>query len=165
MEKNLIRAILAHDSQWGVGKDGDLPWPKNSEDMKWFKQCTTGNTVIMGRKTWDSLPKKPLPNRLNAVVTSRDLESNECIIADMEGMLKLVPFMKNSETYFKDIWVIGGPQLVKTMIPYIDEMWLNNVGGDYECDTFLDQTVITELFAPFDVEEKTHSTITKWRKK
>ena len=59
----MIRAILAHDAYWGIGKDGDLPWPKNPDDLKWFKECTEGGVVVMGKTTWDSLPNKPLPKR------------------------------------------------------------------------------------------------------
>ena len=68
----MIRAILACDQDWGIGKDGDLPWPHNPDDLKWFKEQTTGSVVAMGKRTWDSLPTKPLPNRNNVVVTSSE---------------------------------------------------------------------------------------------
>ena len=67
----MIRGILAHDKECVIGKDGGLPWPKNSEDLKWFKECTEHSIVVMGRKTWESLPFK-LPNRDTVVVTSSD---------------------------------------------------------------------------------------------
>ena len=103
MEKNMIRAILAHDSQWGIGKNGDLPWPKNSEDLKWFKECTTGCTVMMGRGTWESLKFKPLPNRTNAIVTSQNIQGAQRVCCCRHGRYaeKLAPLMKDSETYFK----------------------------------------------------------------
>ena len=161
MEKNMIRAILAHDSQWGIGKDGDLPWPKNSEDLKWFKECTTGCTVMMGRNTWESLPFKPLPNRINAIVTSQNIEGSlGCVVADMKSMLKILPQMKAQ----KDIWVIGGAQLVESMLYYIDEIWLNDVGGDYNCDTFLPKEQIMKQFSATSCEVKSFGTITKWIK-
>ena len=62
-----IKAILACDADWGIGKDGDLPWPHNPADLKWFKQSTLNHTVVMGKATWDSLPVKPLPNRVNVL--------------------------------------------------------------------------------------------------
>jgi|TARA_B110000259_G_scaffold117433_1_gene133671 dihydrofolate reductase len=161
MEKNMIRAILAHDSQWGIGKNGDLPWPKNSEDLKWFKECTTGCTVMMGRGTWESLKFKPLPNRTNAIVTSQNIQGAQgCVVADMKSMLKILPQMKAQ----KNVWIIGGAQLIQSMIPYIDEIWLNDVGGDYECDTFLPQDTITKLFYAKSWEVKSFGTITKWSK-
>jgi dihydrofolate reductase len=162
MEKNMIRAILAHDSEWGIGKDNSLPWPKNSEDLKWFKECTTGSTIMMGRNTWESLPFKPLPNRINAIVTSqRTKDTLGCIVADMKGMLKILPQMKAQ----KDIWVIGGAQLFDGMLPYIDEIWLNNVGGNYNCDTFLPKEKVIQMYYIGDVEEKSFGIVTKWLKK
>jgi dihydrofolate reductase len=69
-----VKAILAHDEKYGVGKNGGLPWPHNPADMKWFRECTDGHIVIMGRKTWESLGNKKLPNRTNIVVTRSKLE-------------------------------------------------------------------------------------------
>ena len=63
----MIKAILACDEDWGIGKDGELPWPHNSADLKWFKENTTGGVVVMGKSTWDSLPFKPLPKRENII--------------------------------------------------------------------------------------------------
>ena len=66
----MISAIVAVDENWGIGFNGQL-LEHIPEDMKFFKKITTGNVVIMGRKTWESLPIKPLPDRLNLVVTSK----------------------------------------------------------------------------------------------
>ncbi|MDB9980531.1 dihydrofolate reductase [bacterium] len=163
MEKNVIRAILAHDANWGIGKNGDLPWPKNNEDLKWFKETTSGDVVIMGRNTWDSLPFKPLPNRTNVIVTTQDIKGAlGNIVVDMKSLLKILPQIKFGN---KDIWVIGGAQLVEGMMPYIDEFWLNNVDGDYECDTFLPKRKIEKLYSVYNVEIKSFGKITKWVKK
>lgn len=157
MEKNLIRAILAHDAYWGIGKNGDLPWPKNSEDLKWFKECTDGGVVVMGGSTWRSLPRKPLPNRENVVITRRDdIEAD--VVVDMRSALKILPQMNFS----KDVWIIGGANILTQLLSYCDELWLNNVGGDYECDVFLPKQKITELFQPGDTETKSFGIITKW---
>ena len=76
----MIKAILACDQDWGIGKDGDLPWPHNTEDLKWFKESTIGGVVVMGKSTWNSLPRKPLPNRKNIIITSseQDKEQDGC---------------------------------------------------------------------------------------
>ena len=66
----MIRAILACDENWGIGKSGALPWPHNPADLKWFKASTLNHTIVMGKATWDSLPVKPLSNRVNVVVSS-----------------------------------------------------------------------------------------------
>lgn len=153
----MIRAILAHDAHWGIGKDGDLPWPKNSDDLKWFKECTNGGVVVMGRKTWESLPQKPLPNRENVVITRRgDIEAD--VVVDMKSALKILPQMNFS----KDVWIIGGANILTQLLPYCDELCLNNVGGDYECDTFLPKQKIVELFQPGVTETKSFGIITKW---
>ena len=67
-----IHIIWAQDNNGGIGKDNKLPW-HISEDLINFKKITSIHTIIMGRKTWDSLPKKPLPNRRNIVLSSNTL--------------------------------------------------------------------------------------------
>ena len=57
----MIKAILACDDEWGIGKNGDLPWPHNPADLRWFKNNTLNSVIVMGKSTWDSLPRKPLP--------------------------------------------------------------------------------------------------------
>ena len=78
----MISAIVAVDNDWGIGYNGDL-LEKIPEDLKYFKTLTTGNIVIMGRKTWDSLPKQPLPNRLNFIITSQT-KNNGCDLVNGE---------------------------------------------------------------------------------
>ena len=67
----MISAIVAIDNNWGIGFNGNL-LEHIPEDLKYFKQLTSENTIVLGRKTWDSLPKKPLPNRFNVVITSQE---------------------------------------------------------------------------------------------
>ncbi|HAW05293.1 MAG TPA: dihydrofolate reductase [Saprospirales bacterium] len=107
----LIRVILACDENWGIGKDGGLPWPHNSADMKWFKDTTTGCVVVMGKSTWDSLPTKPLPNRNNIVVTSSEQDKDK-------GGYHYIKFDKavielTNMNRLQDVWIIGGAKLVK----------------------------------------------------
>ena len=66
----MISAIVAVDNNWGIGYNGNL-LEHIPEDLKHFKTITEGHIIIMGRKTWDSLPKKPLPNRVNVIVSSK----------------------------------------------------------------------------------------------
>lgn len=153
----MIRAILAHDAMWGIGKDGDLPWPKNSEDLAWFKESTKGSIVVMGAETWRSLPRKPLPGRENVVITRRDdIEAD--VVVDLPSAIKLLPKMN----YTKDVWIIGGAWTLKQLLTYCDELWLNNVGGVYDCDTFLPKREIAELFYPGTTETTSFGIITKW---
>ena len=69
----MIKAILAIDDEGGVSKDGSMPWPKNSNDLKWFKNHTLNNVVIMGKLTWiDPFIPTPLKDRINVLVTNQD---------------------------------------------------------------------------------------------
>lgn len=156
-----IRAILAHDAHWGISKNGDLPWPKNIEDLQWFKECTKGGVVVMGRKTWDSLPKKPLPDRENIVISSTVKDAPISLSGDINSAFDYIKEMfDNSE-----IWVIGGTQLVTSCLPIIEELWLNNIGGSYDCDTFLPKAEITKNFSPVSTEVKPFGLLTIWVRK
>ena len=139
----MIRAILACDQDWGIGKDGDLPWPHNPDDLKWFKEQTTGSVVAMGKRTWDSLPIKPLPNRNNVVVTNSE--------GDKDGPYHFVTFENAKSTLasmsqLQDVWIIGGAQLLDSLLHIVDEIHLSRINGTYNCDTFLPSTRIEEMF-------------------
>ncbi|HLO00426.1 MAG TPA: dihydrofolate reductase [Pyrinomonadaceae bacterium] len=114
----MIIAIVAVDKNGAIGKGGKLPW-HYSADMKFFKETTTGNACVMGYKTWLTL-KKPLPNRLNIVLTRQaEIEKQDSIIVarDVESVLATA---KNLPT---DLYVIGGEQIYRSFLPYI-EKWI-----------------------------------------
>ena len=139
----MIKAILAVDDKGGVSKKGSMPWPHNQKDLNWFKKNTINQVVIMGRTTWDDLKeKKPLPSRINALVTSQ--ESKKFPGADIYIKGDLEEGIKNiKETYPKlTYWIIGGPNLVNQLFCLINEFYLTKIYGDFNCDTFLDLTKI-----------------------
>ena len=114
----MIIGIVAVDRNGAIGKGGKLPW-HYSADMKFFKETTTGNAVVMGRKTWLSL-KKPLPNRLNVVLSRQsEIEPQESVVVlrDVESVLSL------NETLDSDLYVIGGEQVYQSFLPHIDK-WI-----------------------------------------
>ena len=146
----MIRAILACDEDWGIGKNNTLPWPHNPADLKWFKETTTGGVVAMGKSTWDSLPMKPLPNRNNIVVTSSTDDYNgggyhymrfETAQTELVNMNRL-----------QDVWVIGGAQLVEGLLPIIDEIWLSRIPGTYDCDVFLPRETVESHYELYKSE-------------
>ena len=155
----MIRAILACDEKWGIGKNGTLPWPNNSADLKWFKESTTGGVVVMGRKTWDSLPFKPLPNRKNIVVSSSLVEGAD-ITVDVDRLTRVtLPMLQP----ISDIWIIGGAKLFESTIDIMDEIWLSNIAGEYDCDTFLPKWKIMRQFTIGNTTfMKNGPLITKW---
>lgn len=144
----MIRAILACDEDWGIGRDGGLPWPNNSADLKWFKETTMGGVVAMGKNTWDSLPNKPLPGRNNVVITSSEQDKDQ-------GGYHFVKFENAAVELanmnrLQNVWIIGGSQLFIGLIDILDEIWLSRIQGTYNCDTFLPGTLIQENFTLTD---------------
>jgi dihydrofolate reductase len=157
----MIKAILACDQEWGIGKNGALPWPHNSADLRWFKQHTNNSTIVMGRKTWESLPVKPLPNRENIVVTSGLIKGPD-VVVDMRSFYKILPQIK----FQKDVWIIGGAQLIEHCLDIIDEFYLSRIQCIYDCDTFLPADLIMDKFNLYDAEETDSDLyIEKWARK
>ena len=114
----MIIGIVAVDRNGAIGKDGKLPW-HYSADMKFFKETTTGHACLMGYKTWLTL-KKPLPNRLNIVLSRHaTIESQESVLVlrDVESVLAMAKDFKT------DLFVIGGEQVYRAFLPYI-EKWI-----------------------------------------
>lgn len=116
--------ILAADCDWAIGKDGNL-LAHIPEDMKFLRETTTGSTVVMGRKTWDSFPKKPLPDRKNCVISRmvKQLDGAE-VFGSVED------FLKYAEKAEEKIYVIGGAEIYKQLLPYCDEALITRI---YEC--------------------------------
>lgn len=156
----MIRAILACDDDWGIGKGGGLPWPNNAADLKWFKETTLNGTVVMGRKTWDSLPIKPLPNRRNIVVSNTMKPQNniEIIRSDIYNS------RMNVLGYEDNVWIIGGCQLIENSLPLIDEFWLSRIQGTYDCEVFLPRTLIELAYELHSSEREGEVYVDKWKK-
>lgn len=147
----MIRAILACDDNWGIGKNGTLPWPHNSADLKWFKSMTVHSTVVMGRKTWDSLPVKPLPNRRHIVISQTAFTEFGPDVTRMYLDYFKKYYMNFGTPMFN---IIGGAQLVTSCLDIIDELWLSRIAGNFDCDTFLPKDLILARF----LEESTTKT-------
>ena len=114
----MIIGIAAVDRKGAIGKGGKLPW-HYAADMKFFRETTTGNAVVMGRKTWIAIGK-PLKNRLNIVLSrDTDIEPQESLIvlSDIDSVLSF----NNSLT--TDLFVIGGAQIYEAFVPHI-EKWI-----------------------------------------
>jgi dihydrofolate reductase len=121
-----MKLILACDPNGGIGYQNRLPWSNIQGDLTRFKRLTETWPVMMGRNTWDSLPRKPLPNRINIVVTSRPFDKDICIDS-ITG-----PYTRDS------VWLIGGAKLIEQSWQYINEVHLTRVYDHYTCDTFID---------------------------
>lgn len=132
-----IEAIVAIDNAYGLAKDGKIPW-KNKEDMKFFKDKTTDNVVIMGSKTLESLPNQsPLKNRYNIVLTNNKNALTEkyssydnIIFYNYEELMDYI----NSVNTDKTIYIIGGKQLYQLLMPLCSKIWISVIPHDYKCD-------------------------------
>ena len=130
-----MKLILACDLKGGIGYQNKLPW-HIPLDLKRFKNLTQNGVVVMGRKTWESLPKKPLPNRVNVVISNTIKELDNAIVLPNIGRLKSAD----------DVWVIGGNNLVESVWEFIHEIHLTLVLSEHICDTFIDLEKIKNNF-------------------
>jgi len=143
MKKHQIFISVAVDKKNGIGKDGKLPW-HFSKELKYFKKLTSKtkdsskqNMVIMGRKTWESIPEKyrPLPNRKNVVLTrNKDYKAEG---AEIANSLDNAFLLANDK--IESIFIIGGAQIFKESFEHkaLDGVFLTTIDKTFNCDTFL----------------------------
>ncbi len=129
-----IKLIAATDLHYGIGKNGNLLF-KIPEDLRLFKQFTTGNIVLMGRKTFDSIGCKSLPDRINIVISSKkDFENAG--ITTFDSMETAVEYSRQNFPN-KDLYIIGGGKIYEQGIKYADEIILTKYNKLYEdADTY-----------------------------
>ena len=121
------KAIAAISLNGVIGKDNAIPW-HIPEDSKWVKETTTGQIVVMGRKTFDSIGR-PLPNRENIVV-SRSME-------ERDGMRVVQDLAEVEEIRAeKEIWILGGEQIYRQALPRCNELYLTIVKRNVQGDTY-----------------------------
>jgi dihydrofolate reductase len=134
-----MKLILACDPNGGIGYQNKLPWGNIQGDLPRFKMLTANQTVVMGRNTWDSLPKKPLPGRINLVVTTRDGIENTQYVYVLRDIDRLFHWKT-------DAWLIGGARLISACWEKIDMVCLTKVKAEYTCDTFVDLSYLYDNF-------------------
>ena len=156
-----IHLIWAQDENGGIGKDGKLPW-HISEDLKNFKSITSNNTIIMGRKTWDSLPIKPLPNRRNIVLSKQKQENVETYNSFNDCLETL------TNNNLDKIFIIGGRSIYELFFHkanYLHITYINIIKPGVNEFFPIDSKIIKNQFKKFS--EKTlnkNATYTCWRK-
>jgi dihydrofolate reductase len=127
-----IALVVAVSRNGVIGREGGLPWHLSS-DLKLFKKITLGKPIIMGRKTWESLPRKPLPGRLNIVVSRRP--GFEAVGAKVSPTVELALALARSEMP-EEISVIGGGEIYNLFLPIADRVYRTDVDIDVEGDTY-----------------------------
>lgn len=129
--------MVAMTSERVIGKGNDLPWHL-PEDLKLFKQTTSGHPIVMGRKTYTSIGR-PLPNRQNIVLT-RDRgwsAAGVTVVHAPEEIFEL-------ELQSLEVFIIGGAEIYKVFLPYLDTLLVSEVHGDYDGDTYFPE--FAEMF-------------------
>jgi len=125
-----LAIAVAIGENFAIGKNNRLLWHMPA-DLKFFKQTTSGHTVIMGRKTFDSVGK-PLPNRRNIVIT-RDTELK---IEGVEVVNSLDEALAITKTEEKQVFIVGGAEIYKQALPKITTLYLTTIHHNFDADTF-----------------------------
>jgi len=142
----MFELIVATDVHGGIGNNNKLPWPRSRKDMAFFKEKTEGHIVIMGRKTFDSLPKsrRPLVKRLNLVLTSEEREDTEFLVhfTSVSAVVRYVGALKTDRKAF----VIGGWNIYKQFLDLklVDVIWHTLFRDEYKCDTIFDTSYLED---------------------
>lgn len=143
--KQKITIVAAVGKNGEIGEEGNMPWYLKSE-LQWFRALTLNGTVIMGRTTFKSLENKPLANRLNIVVCSRNVkaqESESAYFCTAASLGQAVAIARTHER--RQIFLIGGARIFEEGMGIADEIWLSQINREYpQADTF---------FPPFGVKE------------
>jgi len=154
---NTLKAIVAISENSVIGKNGDLPW-RISEDLKWFKKITLGHTLLMGRKTWESLPGA-LPKRENWVLSST-IKTNNSKIRVFKKIQDALDAARG-----RTLFIIGGGELYRQTLPLCDELYVSEVhrlieDGDAFFPSFKNEFEMNEkLF------ESPEFTLNRWTRK
>ena len=139
----MIKGIMAVDEKGGISRGKSMPWPKNSTDLKWFKENTLNNIVVMGRKTWeDPFMPTPLKSRINILISRK--ENNLIQGADYYFSENINKQILNIQLIHKDkdVFIIGGSEIINLTFNIIEQFYLTRIYGNYNCEKFIDITSI-----------------------
>lgn len=132
--------IVAADLDGCIGNNGEIPWHLPA-DLKRFKELTSGGVVVMGRKTFESLNCKPLPNRVNIVITN-DLQfkvdhasSKAIFYSSISAAIEKAKY-EAMVLGLKEVWIIGGQTIYEQTLPYLDRIELTRISNNYNGDTY-----------------------------
>ena len=154
-----MKAILAMAQNRVIGKNGGLPWPSIKNDFKWFKEFTSGKTLIVGKNTFDTLPL--LKNRECLVLVKEDkimvANPNQYLVNNnsMTGQLITMEDIESYSQFRKEYLIVaGGSKTYTKLLPYIDEFYVTHVNGSYDGDTYMPEFehlfTIQEIVKEFD---------------
>lgn len=159
-----MEIIVAVDENYGIGKDNNL-LARISPDLKRLRNFTVGNIIVMGSKTYMSFPKRPLPDRENLVITTKPEN-----YPDVRCFTSVEEFLEYSKIADKPIFVLGGGQIYKQLLPYCDKAHITKILHSFEADTFFpnldedEEWTIAEESEVFTTEQYPFKYVTYVRK-
>jgi dihydrofolate reductase len=127
----IISLIVGMSADRVIGRANQLPWHL-PRDLRWFRRCTLGKPVIMGSKTWESIGR-PLSQRTNIVLTSRDAPQNVLVARSLDEALSLA---QGSLGATGEVMVIGGATVYAAFLPLADRLYITRIEASIEGDTF-----------------------------
>lgn len=134
----MINIIVAMDRNRNIGLNGDMPWGKDMKsDLAFFQANTKGKTIIMGRKTFDSLPGI-LPDRTHMVLTTQDFKIRSPfvhVVNSVQEALDMIGYDEHFKHSQEEVFVIGGAEIYKQFLPYTDNIYLTKIHAYLEGDT------------------------------
>lgn len=147
----MFSLIVAIAEENVIGKDNKLIWHL-SEDLKRFKSITSGHTMLMGRKTFESLPGV-LPNRKHVIITR---DNNYSVNSDQVSIITdLDSFIKEHENCDEEIFVIGGAEIYKQLLPHCSKLYLTRVHKSFEGDTFFPEIDFSQFVKEYESDRIT----------
>lgn len=143
----MLELIVAYDENRLIGRGMELPW-KISEDLKHFKNLTTGNRIIMGRVTFESIGRI-LPNRENIVLSRKEFKADG--VKSYKSVEELMINLDDQKRNF----VIGGSKIYESLLPYVDVLHISHVKGKFEGDVYFPQIDLSnwEIIGKTEYEE------------
>lgn len=161
----ILKAIVAYADNHAIGKDNDLIWHL-PDDLQHFKKHTAGRSIIMGRKTWDSLGGRPLPKRRHIVITRNpDFTAEGCeVVQTLEEALKLV-------AHEEEAFIVGGAQIYALAMPFVDILEITEVHHEFDAHAYFPQwdssdfELIAETHHPADENHEYSFTFKTWKRK
>ena len=173
MHTHAFDVVVAADASWGIGKGGALPWPKLTGDLQHFRKITSDrrdeslrNAIVMGRKTWESaeVARKPLPRRLNIVVSRGELALPEGVVG-ARGLNEALAVDREHDRV-ESVFVVGGAQLYREALEHaaLRYVYLTRVQGDYACDARIPDLDAHSFFrVPWDGERDAEDNGVRYR--
>lgn len=161
----ILKAIVAYAENRVIGKDNDLIWHL-PDDLKHFKRHTAGKTIVMGRKTWDSLGGRPLPNRRHIVITRS--EGFQATGAEVVHSLEAAVALAKTEN---EVFIVGGAQIYELAMPLIDVLEITEVHAEFDGDAYFPNFELNHFklthkeYHPADDAHKYSFTFKTWKRR